>query len=94
MELFAHALYERALLPFWFWIRFSAGPGLGEAMRILPPGKGVGINQTIPMAMLHISNYTGGGLLPGVMVTSPTLPANSLGFTQASVLQNPTSIPG
>ncbi|HNA15972.1 MAG TPA: tail fiber domain-containing protein [Ferruginibacter sp.] len=65
---------------FGFGSDFSAGPGLGEAMRILPPGKGVGINQTIPMAMLHISNYTGGGVLPGVMVTSPTLPANSLGF--------------
>ncbi len=65
---------------FGFGTDFSQAPGIGESMRILPPGKGVGINQLNPMAMLHISNYVGSGALPGVMATSPTLPTNSLGF--------------
>jgi len=65
---------------FGFGTDFSEAPGIGESMRILPPGKGVGINQLNPMAMLHISNYTGFGVLPGVMVTSPFLPTGSMGF--------------
>jgi hypothetical protein len=65
---------------FGFGLDFSESPGIGEALRILPPGKGVGINQTNPLAMLHISNYTGGGVLPGVMITSPSLPTNTNGF--------------
>jgi len=52
----------------------------GEVMRILPPGKGVGVGTTNPLAMLHITNYTGVGALPGLMVTSPALAPGSMGF--------------
>ncbi|MBP6431129.1 MAG: tail fiber domain-containing protein [Ferruginibacter sp.] len=69
-----------SIIRFGFGTDFSEAPGIGESMRILPPGKGVGINQINPVAMLHISNYTGGGVLPGVMVTNPTLPPNANGF--------------
>jgi|GEM_PF-1045257 len=65
---------------FGFGTDFSASPGIGESMRIYPPGQGIGINQVNPQAMVHISNYTGGGAMPGVMVTSPILPPGSLGF--------------
>lgn len=65
---------------FGYGTDFSEAPGIGESMRILPPGKGVGINQLNPLAMLHISNYTASGALPGVMATSPTLPPGTMGF--------------
>jgi hypothetical protein len=61
---------------------FSQSPGIGESMRIYPPGQGVGINYLNPKAMLHISNYTANitNVLPGVMVTSPLLPVSERGF--------------
>jgi len=69
------------------FIRFGFGadfsqidPGFGEAMRILPPGQGVGIGIRNPLAMVHIRNNTGGGALPGVMITSTAPPPGSLGF--------------
>lgn len=65
---------------FGFGIDFFAGPGVGEVLRILPPGKGIGVNQLNPLAMVHITNYTGGGVMPGVMVTNPTLPSGTNGF--------------
>lgn len=71
------------------YIRFGFGPdftdlpfpGFGEAMRILPPGQGVSIGtRNTPLAMLHISNNTGGGAPMGLMVTSPNLAALQNGF--------------
>ena len=52
----------------------------GEVMRILPPGKGIGIGTKNPLAMMHITNYTGGGALPGVMITNPLLLPGAQGF--------------
>jgi hypothetical protein len=70
-----------SVIRFGFGTDFSEAPGIGESMRILPPGKGVGINQINPLAMLHISNYTGNnGVLPGVMLTAPTLNPGDKGF--------------
>jgi hypothetical protein len=66
-------------LRFGFGTDFSESP-VGESMRILPPGKGVGINQVNPKAMLHITNYAVGGVLSGVMITSPTINAGDNGF--------------
>lgn len=66
-------------LRFGFGADFSESP-IGESMRIMPPGMGVGINQVSPEAMLHITNYSGGGVLPGVMVTSPTLSQGQRGL--------------
>jgi hypothetical protein len=71
---------QNSIIRFGFGTDFSEAPGIGEAMRILPPGKGVGINQINPLAMLHISNYTGGGVLSGLMVTSATLGSGVKGF--------------
>ena len=69
------------------YIRFGFGAddsdgtfSYGESMRILPPGQGIGVGIQNPQAMVHIRNNTGGGVLSGVMTTSPSLPANSLGF--------------
>jgi Chaperone of endosialidase len=67
-------------LRFGFGSNFNGGFPNGEVMRILPPGKGVGVGTSNPLAMLHITNYTGGGVLPGLMCTNPGLAANSLGF--------------
>ncbi|MBL0144781.1 MAG: hypothetical protein IPP48_02510 [Chitinophagaceae bacterium] len=78
-----------SFIRFGFGTNFSQAPATGEAMRILPPGKGVGINQINPVAMLHISNYTGSGVLPGVMITNPTLPPNSNGFYSGLKLTGP-----
>ncbi len=63
-----------------FGDQFSGAGQGGEVMRILPPGKGIGIGMTDPLAMLHITNYSGGPALPGLMVTRPGLPPNSSGF--------------
>lgn len=76
---------------FGFGTDFSAAPGIGESMRILPPGKGVGINRIDPLAMLHISNYTGGGVLPGVMITNPALASSAKGFYAGLNFSNPNA---
>lgn len=65
---------------FGFDTDFSETSGIGESMRIYPPGQGVGINQLNPRAMLHISNNTASFTLPGVMSTSASLPSNEMGF--------------
>lgn len=67
-------------LRFGFGNQFSGAGQGGEVMRILPPGKGIGIGRVDPLAMLHITNYSGGPALPGLMVTRPGLPPNSSGF--------------
>ncbi len=62
----------------------------GEVMRILPPGKGIGIGTTTPVGMVHIVNNTGGGAMPGVMSSSSLLPANAYGFyTGLRISPNP-----
>lgn len=63
---------------FRFGFGTDLGPfGLGEAMRILPPGQGIGIGVRNPLAMLHIINQTGSGLPSGMLVTNPNNPATN-----------------
>ncbi len=59
----------------------SEGPfSFGESVRILPPGQGVGFGTPSPLAMIHIRNNTGGGAMPGLMVTNPSVPSGNNGF--------------
>ncbi|MBL0144780.1 MAG: tail fiber domain-containing protein [Chitinophagaceae bacterium] len=69
------------------YMRFGFGPdfgetdpSFGEALRILPPGQGIGVGIQNPLAMIHIRNNLGGGIFPGVMVTAQGLPLNERGF--------------
>jgi hypothetical protein len=84
---------------FGFGPNFSQEPpptGFGEAMRILPPGQGVGIGTTNPLAMLHVMNSTGSGSPGGLMVSKPGLPGPEFrGFyTGLGVLNNPSGNDG
>jgi hypothetical protein len=85
------------------FIRFGFGPdfsqqtsGFGEAMRILPPGQGVGIGTTAPLSVLHLMNNTGNGLPIGLMVSKQGLPGPEYrGFYSGlAVLNNPSGNTG
>ncbi len=85
---------------FGFGPNFSQEPpptGFGEAMRILPPGQGVGIGITAPLSMLHLMNNTGNGMPIGLMVSKSGLPGPEFrGFYSGldPTINNPTGNDG